>query len=108
MKSLLYGLFLLFLLLPSNLKAENSHEQTVHDVAHFGMGYALTMFGTGFYEKVFRMDKTTAFIFGAGLSTMILLFYKESEGPGVQIGRSLLYHETGVVGAGLTFKMFSF
>lgn len=83
--------------------------QTVHDTAHFGASYAITMFGYGFYTKVFRMEPIPAFIFSAVLTTCIGYSYKAmtKDSPS-SYGRSMLYNTYGILGAGATITVFKF
>jgi hypothetical protein len=102
------------ILLPTNIRADESHEQEVHNVAHFGASFAINQFSYAFYTKAFRMDKNTALGFSIFTTLLVGFTYKYMEAmstttPGIPgLGQSMLWNGIGVAGSVFTIKIGDF
>jgi hypothetical protein len=115
MKSINTMIIVVCFLLCNTTLADPAHDQLVHDTAHFGASYSLSMFTYGFTHKVLGMTKNESFIFSA-LSTLAIGFmYKammasdlppERGIPG--LGRAMLMNGVGIGAMGVTVAAFDF
>ena len=96
-------------------KAETQDEELVHFTAHFGASYALSMVSYGIARKGLGLEPLPAFLVAAGTALAIGAIYKfavdntpTNTSFGSDFGKSMMYNSAGVLGAGLTVKVFDF
>jgi hypothetical protein len=101
---------LIALLLAAPLLASDQHEQTVHDAAHFGLGFAIQTAMYGFSNRGLRMDRWDAMIFATVVTATMTTMYEVADtAPGAQVNtRGIAGNLIGIAASNLTtwtFKM---
>jgi hypothetical protein len=105
MKALLIAFLLTVPLLASDL-----HEQSVHDAAHFGLGFAIQTAMYGFSTRGLRMRGWDAVIFSTVVTAVGTTMYEVVDtAPGMDVNtRGIAFNLLGAATSSLTTWTFRF